>query len=282
MITRVFVMLCVMAIAATLETEADLSILLVIPGHGLNRRWNMLESSVTHLRNSCIGHPIKFHCVIYSYNINYSLALMSRNLCEVVESEGLWTHHMLKVKHRGYSHIALLMDDVNASNVSIPHSLSAMLRSKMNVVSAAMEGWHYKHMHSFPPPCIVHEVNFIDMLFAIFTRKAWVCWVSIMDPLVNPSGWGYDLVFKRKCKVRLGVLDNQSARHGEGGLPKEEKFGYKTRTYNATVASSQMIAYMANIFQLPSNESVRSRVVSKLMRHKYPRMKNESCVLSNN
>lgn len=267
------------ALALKIELPPETSVLLVVPGHGQNRRWSMLEASLAKLKSHCLDYSITFHCDIYSYNPLYTADLKKKTFCNVIENHGLWTHHMLKVKSSGYSHIALLMDDVNASNVSIPHAISAMSISRIHLASAAMNGWHYKHMHAFPPPCLVHEVNFVDILFAIFTVQAWDCWISILDPNVNPSGWGYDLIFKRACRMRIGVLDREVARHGVGGYNGEEKAGTLTRTYNSTAALIEMRAYVGKMFRI-KNETVQDHIVAKLQKHKYPGIKNRSCILT--
>ena len=81
--------------------------------------------------------------------------------------------------------------------------------------------------------CVARDVNFVDILFAVFTRSAWECWKSHIDTDINRMGWGYDITFKRLCHANVGILDSQIAVH-----PDVSTIG--GRLYDETTAVSQM------------------------------------------
>ena len=244
------------------------SVLLVIPGHGGLKRWNLLQLSIRALRKSVKNSFQNFKCEIYSYNPTYTPQLKSKKLCTIVENRGYWTHHMSKVNATGYSHIAVMMDDVNATRVNLPRAIRTMNRFGFDVASAGMEQWHYSHMNPHPS-CLGHAVNFVDVLFTIFTAHMWDCWVRQIDLDVNPIGWGYDLTMRDLCHSKAGVLDKEIARHGHGKLPGDAVFGAKSRSYDTKAAVQQLRQWVGKVYGI-TNSTLQDETVILLQKNKYP------------
>lgn len=63
-----------------------------------------------------------------------------------------------------------------------------------------------------------HRVHIIEIFATVFTLDAWRCWYSLLDPVVNSAGWGYEKVLFNYCRPRypafdMGVLDSMVAKH---------------------------------------------------------------------
>ena len=237
------------------------SVLLVVPGHGDSKRWHMLQLSIRALRKSVQHSFVNFKCVIYSYNPAYTPQLRTKKLCTIVENRGYWTHHMSKVNATGYSHIVVMMDDVNAVRVNLPRAIRTMNRFGFDVASAGMEQCYYSHMR-FNSSCLGHAVNFVDVLFTVFTARMWDCWVRQIDLDVNPIGWGYDLTMRDLCHSKAGVLDKEIARHGHGKV-------HGDRTYDTDMAMQQIRQWVGKIYNI-SNRTLQIEKVKQLQHVKYP------------
>lgn len=242
--------------------ERESSLLVIVPGHGSYTRWAIVNASLQSLRKSCNSSKVKFHCTIYAYNQTYTPHLQKinsrENLCDIVESDGFWTHHMLKADVTDHTHIAVLMDDVNTTAVSIPRAIAVMNRYKFDAATVAIKDWHNRFMWPKQnPKCVAHEVNFADVLFMVFTANAWACWQSLIDVDSNDMGWGYDLVFKDRCNVRIGVLDKEIGTHELG-------HGIKARSYDNKKASLQLLDYIKSIHNLTSRRDARNFVNDQL------------------
>lgn len=54
--------------------------------------------------------------------------------------------------------------------------------------------------------------TYVDMLFVLFTARAWECWRRHLDE-TNPDGWGYDLLYWSNCRMRMAIDDSGSIEH---------------------------------------------------------------------
>lgn len=159
--------------------------------------------------------------------------------CNIVFSEGLWTHHMLRVDESSLgsttTHVAVLMDDVNVTNIDTASFLATMIQAKYDVASAAIPGWHYDALQP-RSECKSHRTDYSDVLFTVFTRQAWSCWKRQINAEQNEHGWGYDVLLAEKCGVNVGIIDSAIALH----KGKCKQGGDCTRTYNKATASTQL------------------------------------------
>jgi hypothetical protein len=247
--------------------KSSWSILVVIPGHGIADRWPILSTSLASLKHSVGNTGVKFSCIIYSYSDN--LHLQQQNMCEIVDSQGLWTHHMMKVNSSSFTHVAVLMDDVDVTGVRLPSAIATMDYFKLDVASAAMKGWHYAHMHP-RSDCIAHAANFVDVLFTLFTADAWRCWQAQLDTSLNPTGWGYDLTLKHLCHVHIGVLDRHKGRHGHIASGEAAASGMSTRSYNTTDANAQLLAWIGKVYNITNMRRRQRAITTQLQQAPVP------------
>lgn len=87
---------------------------------------------------------------------------------------------------------------------------------------------------------IGHSCEVIEIFATIFTLDAWKCWWNMLQPNLNPSGWGYDLCYTNLCPdLKLGVSEIQRATH-------KKLFGrlQENTTYLANQILSRMVLFL--------------------------------------
>lgn len=57
-------------------------------------------------------------------------------------------------------------------------------------------------------PGVGRITNYAETLIQVFTKSAWRCYQGLLDPAINPLGWGIDQAFPNAClKGRVAILD---------------------------------------------------------------------------
>ena len=176
----------------------------VIPGHGNSYRSPNLIKNTIHLKRQFDD----MHCTIYIYSDTVNLKNTS---CTLKKSFGKWTNFMRDFKTKS-SFIALLIDDVQLKHVNLNDMLRKMRQYNLDVIAPSIRSWHHPIMQ---PGYRRHKMHgnvlgetpifsrkkcqsnlrltrYVDMLFVLFTKKAWECWHEHLDKY-NTNGWGFDL-----------------------------------------------------------------------------------------
>jgi hypothetical protein len=215
-------------------------VLIVVPGIGDAQRIPNVERGLRRLQASTRKNGHGFGCRVYVWNPEVLAETRGRLKsagCDVQLSEGMWTHHMSKVPSladTNYTHVGVLMDDVDVTGVELGDFLTLMDWSGFGVASPAFDDPIYPSMRP-RYNCFYHRTDFVNIFFAVFARDAWGCWQDrLIDTDRNPLGWGMDATLHRVCNATLGVLD---AHHG---IHKE-----KRTSYSQAEARRQMYEYIA-------------------------------------
>ena len=234
----------------------------VVPGMGDLKRLPILKKSLEGLKKSVhASGDWEFSCevLIWKNEIFSSVSQALGTSCRVHYSQGLWTNHMLSAKlSEGFSHVAILMDDMDVSSMDVPDFMSTMRLSDYDVASAAIPGWHYPALHP-RQACDSHQTDFVDILFAVFTAAAWDCWIRNIDLQANQYGWGYDVTFADNCQMKVGVIDSFEGLHvsNNKSISPCTTGGECTRSYNTSIASEQMHQWIASSRKLQSQEQAQ-------------------------
>jgi hypothetical protein len=132
-----------------------------------------------------------------------------QTMCSVQHNAGKWVDHMAASSDddlsQTTSHVAVLMDDVDIQGIDVVSFLNTMNESGYDLASGSIDNWHYECMHS-REVCRSHRTDYVDVLFAVFTAEAWLCWKNQFDLQINSYGWGYDVTFADQCKAKVGVV----------------------------------------------------------------------------
>ena len=204
-----------------------------IPGHGDAARAGVLRRSIEMLRRTLRPSGMCFDCRIFLYK-KTSHPLPPG--CTLVSQQGLWTNFILDVPVRDHKYVAILMDDVDASNVDLASFVRTLEAHSLDMAAAAVDSrWHWTVMMPSEDNCVVREVQYADTLFSVFKAKSFECWRGQIDLTVNPSGWGYDATFPSRCGASIGVLDHHRVTHTG-----------KERTYDGRRAQGQLRTYLGN------------------------------------
>jgi Protein of unknown function (DUF707) len=216
-------------------------VLFVVPGVGDANRIPNVERSLLALQSSLTKGGYKFGCHVYVWNediLREARDRLSPLHCDVQLSEGMWTHHMSRVpalSPTNYTHVAVLLDDVDVTGIQLVDFLHLMDWSNFGVASPAFDDPIYESMH-VRYNCFYHQTDFVNIFFAVFTSEVWTCWQDRMiDTARNPLGWGMDATLHRVCDATVGVIDAYVGVHRE------------TRTsYSQTEARRQMYQFIAS------------------------------------
>eukprot|EP00931_Biecheleriopsis_adriatica_P014056 TRINITY_DN115677_c0_g1_i1.p1 TRINITY_DN115677_c0_g1~~TRINITY_DN115677_c0_g1_i1.p1 ORF type:complete len:177 (+),score=21.51 TRINITY_DN115677_c0_g1_i1:26-556(+) len=142
------------------------------------------------------------------------------------------------------------MDDVNLKGVNITDFMFTMQRLSIEVAAPTLPFWHWKvMMRDQKRQCAARYTKYMDMLFTVFTLRAWTCWQQQIDTTNNPLGWGMDATFHFTCGMRMAILDGHMARHVDLTQKREEAESVEndvTRSYNETQAHAQLAHWLAS------------------------------------
>ena len=152
-----------------------------------------------------------FSCHIFVYNFQINL---QRTPCAITKTTGLWTDFM-KMTAGNADYVAIMMDDVYLPHYDLSSYINLMESYNIDAAAASLNAWHWKTMIQ-QPNCLFRRTSYIDMLFTVFTNKAFQCWQNQIDLDLNHYGWAYDITFAKTCNVQLAVFDTHVAVHASG------------------------------------------------------------------
>jgi hypothetical protein len=222
------------------------SVLLAVPGHGNPERTPLLKASLEALHQSAASQNIPLLCVVYVWRIELvqNVTLELRDLCTVEYSEGLWTHHLIKV---GQFMDQYFKDDTTAKKAALTHVAIMM----DDMVSPAIPHWsnpsNYARSH-----CLAHATGHVDILFTVFTTKMYRCYQNQIDTAINEYGWGYDITLADVCRATVGVIDHEMAHHQPTCSNPDPTAGCELRTYDANMAWTQMWEWIRVAMAFPT------------------------------
>lgn len=221
-------------------------LLVVVPGLGGTdkRRLQIVKKSLGAIKKSLEEANFGFRCLVYVYEDSFlpraRQGLQELACDDVVLNPGLWTHHMKRVPtlssfssrqldssafaSRPITHVAVLIDDIDVSDIDMPDFLRTMTVGNYSMASPSTRRSNHEIPMLQRKECRSHRTDFADILFAVFERDAWKCWQESIDVDINPMGWGFDLTFHKLCNATVGVIDTALFLH--------LKHGRKGATYN--------------------------------------------------
>ena len=239
------------------RTSELTSFLLIVCGHGVAERSPILYRSVRSIQTDLEVEGVRFRCLLFVHNLSLLESVKSEfTMCDVrANSGGLWTDHMASVPNAPEEDvIGLLMDDVDTGTVNAASLVRTMQAHGFDVASPSFPKWHYDVMHP-RQGCLLHGAEFVDILFTVMSRDAWICWQKHLDLEINRYGWGYDRTFSKLCDVRIAVMDQQVANHVG---PECETGGECSRTYDSAKARKQMLAWLVHVHGVTRADAGRS------------------------
>ena len=199
------------AIAAKLRCQPSGTFTLIIPGHGDHRRGGILARSIASIRAQ--WHEPCFSCHVFVYEKELHVAQSIESACAVHRATGYWTDFMKLAGPQTSDHVALMMDDIDATKVDTVALVRARQKHDFDVVTPAVSpDWRWPVMTALDT-CAIRRVDYIDMLLPVFRRSAFRCWQRAIDTSVNRLGWGYDVTLQHVCGASLGVMDSQRIIH---------------------------------------------------------------------
>lgn len=240
---------------------------ILVPGHGRTSRTHTMMSNIAYLRQQ-----IQLECTIFVYDT--SIIVHDNHFCRTIYKQGYWTDFMNDLGSNA-SYIGLLMDDVVLGHVNVTQMIRQMEIHKLDVLAPSIRSWHHPIMRRRYTHHLLHQnvlgetpvfssrtcpdglrmTHYVDMLFVMFSSRAWSCWKSLFD-INNSYGWGYDLVFWHKCRMRMCIQDHYWIRHPESSQT----------TYSHRNARQSMFRFLMH--QLPMNLSQAKRYRLDVLRGK--------------
>ncbi len=253
----------------TLTTDAV--VLIVVPGTGDLRRLPALKKSLNNLVRGQGSRHVTCGCHVFVWNESTVMKIREvLDFCLVTYHAGYWTHHMRAIKSnptvmgQNVTHVALLIDDIDASNVQLRRVVRIMRIAKYGMASAAFPQWHYSAMHQ-REECSSHRSDYADVLFSTFTISTWRCWSEMLHSFTeNKYGWGYDVLLADRCNVRVGIIDEQVGWH-EGACIND---GDCARSYPEDVAMKQLWKFIQDT--TPASNEAEAREHHKIVTSERP------------
>eukprot|EP00747_Dinoflagellata_sp_TGD_P032383 gnl/TRDRNA2_/TRDRNA2_135945_c0_seq1.p1 gnl/TRDRNA2_/TRDRNA2_135945_c0~~gnl/TRDRNA2_/TRDRNA2_135945_c0_seq1.p1 ORF type:complete len:360 (+),score=8.01 gnl/TRDRNA2_/TRDRNA2_135945_c0_seq1:94-1173(+) len=195
--------------------------LFVIPGYGGNpEHLSLLDKNLRHLESN-LG---KFDCLLYQYKTAvYDDTRLKP--CRIIRNhldQGLlWTEWMSEVPEieiANHSHVAILLEDIDITQINVEKLLRIMRYYNMSVVSPsldepAVKGWRagvYQYRSMQPHPSkIGRAVKWIDVEFMVFNTGMYRCWQNLISTNMknNPYGLSTDTLLTSVCSAKMALID---------------------------------------------------------------------------
>lgn len=222
--------------AVSFELNSYKSVLVVVPGIGNMRNLENLFTSLSAIKDSLDKANYGFDCIVYVWKEEILNATSNRlkHLCRAKFNKGMWTHHMKRTPSTNASHVAVLIDDIDASKVDVFRTLDLMERSGFDGASPASYDRTSFDCMRRRDNCLSHRTDFVNFLFTIMKTWVWNCFQSHINVEMNDYGWGMDICFSDLCNASLGIIDNYTIFH-----PNDA-----TSSYDYKLADKQMRAYI--------------------------------------
>ena len=168
----------------------------------------------------------EFHCIVYIWN-EHILANVTKVLPGPVK-QGLVDTIYGKGSSNNCNHVAILIDDINASEVDMVDTIDILEKSGFGATSPAADDSLYPSMTGHTN-CHSDGTDFVNIFLTVMKALVWKCWQLNIDLELNAYGWGMDLTLSDICNTTLGIIDDYKIVH----------IGTST-TYKKGLAQSQM------------------------------------------
>ena len=205
---------------------------IAVPGHGnILKRRELIWNNTKHIPFD------RFDCVVFVYADVNTTENLDLGGCKVIRKKGGWVQFqwMLTpelVKQAGCISVTLMVDDVLIappsflvdgyagfmldcmSDLLVAYELSSISPNVFASDKSQMySGLGPINMDTDPPKLkvIPHPNGFIDvgmneiqLVMFWMTDSGWLCYHTLLDPELNPIGWGTDLCYSVFCNASLG------------------------------------------------------------------------------
>lgn len=128
----------------------------------------------------------------------------------------LWTFWMKIVREKAiaeHSHVMLMLDDVDITNVDIDKMLRVMAFNNVTIGAPSITGSEIPSMAPETKQAVGRRVTYIEMQLTVFTPEMYKCWQTLIDLQMNPYGWGMDQFLQSVCQPKQALIDNCGAAH---------------------------------------------------------------------
>lgn len=164
-------------------------------------------------RTNYVEHNRKFFedndCLIFSYNYKFE---NPTDNCHVMYRKWSWTRFLYQInKYLESTHdfITVVLDDVFIKNYSFSNVVEKMKDYDYSVSTPVVSGSYYNENNI--------QIKHTELFVSTFTRKAFDCWVNMMDFLqvnfIETVGWGLDLCFPAFCPNVVHLVSPYLAFH---------------------------------------------------------------------
>lgn len=191
------------------------SVFVVMPGLGKPEHIPLVMESVSWLRKQANVHV---SCLIYVYNpsLKFPDGEQSFSPCRMQHSTGQWTHFIQEAPETQWSqssYVLVWLDDVKIEGAADLHSMvQVMRRNRLGVASpsyspaVSKNRWITMQQDLRSP--VGRYTNLVEFQFTLMTPGSFRCFRGMIEPDINPRGWGLDRAFVTMCPGHcLGVLD---------------------------------------------------------------------------
>ena len=220
----------------------SLNVLTIVPGVADAKRARMTVANIDHLRPR--------GCIVFTHKKCGENADLDAMLdagpnpplakrCEVYRApngpKGGYVQHLKRVlptlvEGLRYEWVFVLLDDINATRLSLSHLLKVAIHNKLSWASPAVDGAHddvAKPRNTSelsrlgaPSTAIGRVVHRIESFTWLMTPPMYRCLHTLIDPALNGVGWGYDHWLYLYCSkwppvdFKAGIVDSMVVVHG--------------------------------------------------------------------
>lgn len=223
-------------------------LLVVVPGFGFH------SSRIPVLLNSLLVlnvTDISWNCIIFNYEEPATRIERSKDPSTYLEADRDALAQLCEIHNYYYSnfgiylkaispsllywgefsHVFLLLDDVSLTeNFNLSSFINIMTRNNLSVASPSINNAYIsilrkRNFGSRTQECAVgFEVESMEPFATALTLQGWECLWDLLDPQINPGGFGYFSVYYHYCKqfipgLKMGVIRSMLAVHNKDRLP---------------------------------------------------------------
>ena len=198
--------------------------LLVFAGHGGQaQRRDILLANMRHIHKS--RHILD--CIVFTYRPKTGVEELVYP-CHIVHREN-WTWSAFiqlitpqLVRSSKYDGVIVTFDDIHfGADFSFENFIRSMSRNRLDIASPNVHGsvWPSMKLGLSTNPLFPELVdrndsnsgfitNFAEIQLTAFSSESWSCFHRMLNPVLNPSGWFYDMCLWILCgNPRIGVLN---------------------------------------------------------------------------
>ena len=247
---------------------------MVVPGVANAQRAQMVVDNVDHLQPR--------GCIVFTHIRCGEDAQLDRMLdagnapvaqrCEVYRAPngpgGGYVQHLKRVlptfiEAASYAWVLMLLDDVNATRVSLPQLARIAAYNNLSFASPAVHGAHdgvsrprnatALRAMGAPRGSIGRVVHRIESFAWLMTPPMFRCLHTLIDTGLNGVGWGYDHWLFLYCRswpsvnFKAGVIDSITVAHGLAGTGEAASSSMFEHTYSRTQAQQAKESMIADM-----------------------------------